>query len=118
MTPNGTQVFLPQSDGGVGRGGGHHLHHQPHQQGGGGGGDGAGGGGGGSSGSGSGSGGSGSSNNLFSSERGVWTYVQNLEEKVNQLTERVVGMEKVERSREERIRVLMEEVEMLRGVGR
>ncbi|OBT48672.1 hypothetical protein VE00_00853 [Pseudogymnoascus sp. WSF 3629] len=50
-----------------------------------------------------------SSNNLFSSERGVWTYVQSLEEKVDRLTERVVGMEGVERRQEERIRKLVEE---------
>ncbi|OBT76651.1 hypothetical protein VF21_05311 [Pseudogymnoascus sp. 05NY08] len=56
-----------------------------------------------------------SSNNLFSSERGVWTYVQSLEEKVDRLTERVVGMEGVERRQEERIRKLVEEVEGLRG---
>ncbi|KFY89643.1 hypothetical protein V500_05570 [Pseudogymnoascus sp. VKM F-4518 (FW-2643)] len=55
------------------------------------------------------------SNNLFSSERGVWTYVQSLEEKVDRLTERVVGMEGVERRQEERIRKLVEEVEVLRG---
>lgn len=59
-----------------------------------------------------------SSNNLFSSERGVWTYVQSLEEKVDRLTERVVGMEGVERSQEDRIRKLVEEVEGLRRVGR
>ncbi|OBT51710.1 hypothetical protein VE04_09688, partial [Pseudogymnoascus sp. 24MN13] len=46
------------------------------------------------------------SNNLFSSERGVWTYIQSLEEKVDRLTERVVGMEGVERRQEERIRKL------------
>lgn len=55
------------------------------------------------------------SNNLFSSERGVWTYVQSLEEKVDRLTERVVGMEGMERRQEERIRKLVEEVEVLRG---
>ncbi|ELR04803.1 hypothetical protein VC83_08501 [Pseudogymnoascus destructans] len=55
------------------------------------------------------------SNNLFSSERGVWTYIQSLEEKVDRLTERVVGMEGVERRQEERIRKLVEEVEGLRG---
>ncbi|KFY92893.1 hypothetical protein V498_04685, partial [Pseudogymnoascus sp. VKM F-4517 (FW-2822)] len=49
--------------------------------------------------------------NLFSSERGVWTYIQSLEEKVDRLTERVVGMEGVERRQEERIRKLVEEVE-------
>ncbi|OBT70144.1 hypothetical protein VE03_00371 [Pseudogymnoascus sp. 23342-1-I1] len=57
------------------------------------------------------------STNLFSSERGVWTYIQSLEEKVDRLTERVVGMEGVERSQEERIRKLVEEVEVLRGGG-
>jgi HPt (histidine-containing phosphotransfer) domain-containing protein len=60
----------------------------------------------------------GDSANLFSSERGVWTYVQSLEEKVDRLTERVVGMEGVERSQEERIRKLVEEVEGLRRGGR
>lgn len=66
-------------------------------------------------GSGSGSGSGDSSNNLFSSERGVWTYVQNLEEKVKQLSDRVSVMEKVERTQEEKIGQLTEEVAALRN---
>jgi hypothetical protein len=57
-----------------------------------------------------------SSNNLFASgDRGVWTYVQNLEEKVKQLSERVVIMENIERGHEERIIQLSNELNAIRN---
>jgi hypothetical protein len=64
---------------------------------------------------GSGSGDSSSSNLFSSGDRGVWTYVQNLEEKVKQLSERVASMENFERSQEEKIVQLSNELNSLRN---
>jgi hypothetical protein len=63
-----------------------------------------------------GSGGSDSNNNLFTSgDHGVWNYVQNLEEKVKQLSERVAIMEGFKRDQEERIAMLSNELNSLRN---
>lgn len=64
---------------------------------------------------GSGSGDSSSSNLFASGDRGVWNYVQNLEEKVKQLSERVASMENFERSQEEKIVQLSNELNSLRN---
>lgn len=64
---------------------------------------------------GSGSGDSG--NNLFASgDRGVWTYIQSLEEKVKLLSERVAMMENFERGQEEKISRLAAEVDSLNSL--
>jgi len=56
-----------------------------------------------------------SSNNLFASgDRGVWNYVQTLEDKLKQLSEKVQAMEEKERSQEDKINHLSEEVISLR----
>ncbi|KAH7364384.1 hypothetical protein BKA65DRAFT_136560 [Rhexocercosporidium sp. MPI-PUGE-AT-0058] len=56
-----------------------------------------------------------SSNNLFASgDRGVWNYVQQLEDKVKQLSEKVQAMENTEKSQEDRYNHLLEEVMSLR----
>lgn len=56
------------------------------------------------------------SNNLFTSgDRGVWTYIQNLEEKVKQLSERVASFENFGRSQEEKITQLSNELNTLRN---
>jgi len=56
------------------------------------------------------------SNNLFASgERGVWAYVQTLEEKVKQLSEQMSVMQSKERSQEEKIDRLSQEVFSLRS---
>lgn len=57
-----------------------------------------------------------SSNNLFASgDRGVWTYVQSLEDKVKHLSERVALMENNERIQEDRIFQLSNELNALRS---
>lgn len=56
-----------------------------------------------------------SSANMFASETGVWTYVQTLEEKTRQLTERVSALERIERNQGEQINRLTEEVNSLRS---
>jgi hypothetical protein len=61
-------------------------------------------------------GGSGDNNNLFAKgDSGVWTYVQSLEDKVKQLSEKVQIMESREKSKEEQINRLSEEVFSLRN---
>jgi hypothetical protein len=60
--------------------------------------------------------GSGDSNNLFAAgDRGVWAYVQTLEDKVKQLSEKVQVMETKEKSQEDKINRLSEEVFSLRN---
>ncbi len=57
-----------------------------------------------------------SSTNLFASgERGVWSYVQTLEDKVKQLSEQVQVMQNKEKGQEEKINHLSEEVFLLRS---
>jgi len=56
------------------------------------------------------------SNNLFAAgEKGVWAYVQTLEDKVKQLSEKVYAMETKEKSQEDKINRLSEEVFSLRA---
>lgn len=56
------------------------------------------------------------SNNLFAAgERGVWTYVQSLEDQVKQLSEKVLAMERKERSQEDNINQLSKEIFSLRS---
>ncbi|EKD19336.1 uncharacterized protein L3040_009224 [Drepanopeziza brunnea f. sp. 'multigermtubi'] len=56
-----------------------------------------------------------SSNNLFASgDRGMWNYVQQLEGQVKQLSEKVQAMESNEKSQEDKIGQLCEEVMRLR----
>jgi hypothetical protein len=60
--------------------------------------------------------GSGDNNNLFAAgDRGVWAYVQTLEDKVKQLSEKVQAMESKEKSQEDKINRLSEEVFSLRN---
>jgi hypothetical protein len=60
--------------------------------------------------------GSGDSNNLFAAgDRGVWAYVQTLEDKVKQLSEKVLAMETKEKSQEDKINRLSEELFSLRN---
>lgn len=59
--------------------------------------------------------GSGDSNNLFTSERGLWTHIQGLEAQIRQLSERVLMMENLERAREEKIAQLTKETTILRN---
>ncbi|KAL3423855.1 hypothetical protein PVAG01_05602 [Phlyctema vagabunda] len=57
-----------------------------------------------------------SSNNLFASgERGVWAYVQTLEDRVKQLSDKVMVMENNEKIQEESMRRLTDEVMTLRN---
>ncbi|KAK9418181.1 putative C2H2-type domain-containing protein [Seiridium unicorne] len=56
-----------------------------------------------------------SSNNLFASDQGVWTYVQNLEDSLKEIGGRVVALEQSERAQEERISQLTDMVVMLRA---
>lgn len=56
------------------------------------------------------------SNNLFTSERGLWTHIQGLEAQIRQLSERVLMMENLERAREEKIAQLSEEGATLRNL--
>ncbi|CZT03463.1 hypothetical protein WAI453_012322 [Rhynchosporium graminicola] len=54
-------------------------------------------------------------NNLFASgDRGVWNYVQQLEDKVKMLSEKVQTMENTEKSQEDRFNQLLEELMSLR----
>lgn len=54
--------------------------------------------------------------NLFAGgDRGVWQYVQTLEERVKQLSEKVVTMENNEKSQGDKVKRLEEEVNYLRG---
>ena len=54
--------------------------------------------------------------NLFAGgDRGVWQYVQTLEERVKQLSEKVVNMESNEKSQGDKVKRLEEEVNFLRG---
>ncbi|KAK2628165.1 hypothetical protein QTJ16_002811 [Diplocarpon rosae] len=55
-----------------------------------------------------------SSNNLFESGERVWNYVQQLEDKVKQLSEKVQAMEINEKNQEDKISHLSEEVMLLR----
>jgi len=65
---------------------------------------------------GSGSGSGDSSSNLFASgDRGVWNYIQSLEEKVRLLSERVTSMENFEKGQEEKIVQLSNELNSLRN---
>jgi uncharacterized protein YPO0396 len=60
--------------------------------------------------------GSSDSNNLFAAgDRGVWVYVQTLEDKVKQLSEKVLAMETKEKSQEDKINRLSEELSFLRN---
>ncbi|RDW77146.1 hypothetical protein BP6252_05199 [Coleophoma cylindrospora] len=62
-----------------------------------------------------GSGSADSSNNLFAAgERGVWAYVQTLEDRVKHLSDKVAAMEDKEKSQEDMIRRLQEDVMALR----
>jgi TolA-binding protein len=57
-----------------------------------------------------------SSANLFAGgDRGVWQYVQTLEERVKQLSEKVVNMESNEKSQGDKVKRLEDEVNFLRG---
>jgi hypothetical protein len=54
--------------------------------------------------------------NLFAGgDRGVWQYVQTLEERVKQLSEKVVNMESTEKSQGDKVKRLEEEVNYLRS---
>jgi hypothetical protein len=64
---------------------------------------------------GSGSGDSGNNNLFAAGEQGVWAYVQSMEDKVKQLSEKVQAMEGKERDQEEKITRLQEEVITLRN---
>lgn len=56
------------------------------------------------------------SNNLFASgDRGVWAYVQSLEEKVKQLSDKVLAMENKEKMQEDKINRLSDELYNLRN---
>ncbi|KAI9732054.1 MAG: hypothetical protein M1818_007649 [Claussenomyces sp. TS43310] len=60
--------------------------------------------------------GSGDSNNLFASgDRGLWTYVQNLEERVRSLSDRVLALEEVKHHHEIKIDQLHQELMVGRG---
>ena len=57
-----------------------------------------------------------SSANLFAGgDRGVWQYVQQLEERVKQLSEKVVTMENAERNHNDKVKSLEVEVNYLRS---
>lgn len=57
-----------------------------------------------------------SSANLFAGgDRGVWQYVQTLEERVKQLSDKVVNMESTEKSQGDKVKRLEEEVNYLRN---
>ncbi|KAL7628667.1 hypothetical protein AAE478_000182 [Parahypoxylon ruwenzoriense] len=56
-----------------------------------------------------------SSNNIFATDQGIWAYIHSLEDQVRQLNERVQAMEVTERSQEEKITHLTNEVTALRG---
>jgi len=58
-----------------------------------------------------------SSNNLFASDRGLWAYIQSLEEKVRQLADRVAVMENTERNQEAKINSLSDELHALRNAN-
>jgi uncharacterized protein YPO0396 len=61
-------------------------------------------------------GGSGDTNNLFAAgDRGVWNYVQTMEDKVKQLSEKVLAMEAKEKSQEDKINRMSEELFSLRN---
>jgi len=63
-----------------------------------------------------GSGGGEASNNLFAAgERGVWAYVQTLEDKVKQLSEKVQVMESKDKISEDTMKRLSDEVMSLRN---
>lgn len=64
---------------------------------------------------GSGSGDSTNSNLFAAGDRGVWAYVQSLEDKVKQLSEKVQVMESKEKSQEDKINHLSEQVFSLRN---
>ncbi|KAH7035210.1 uncharacterized protein B0I36DRAFT_360613 [Microdochium trichocladiopsis] len=55
-----------------------------------------------------------SSNNLFANDHGIWTYIHSLEEQVRQFSDRLQAMESTERSQEERIGYLTDELANLR----
>ncbi|KAH6660098.1 hypothetical protein BKA67DRAFT_40015 [Truncatella angustata] len=59
--------------------------------------------------------GDGSTNNLFASDQGIWVYIHNLEESLKELSGRVATLEQTERSQEERVVQLTDEVTMLRA---
>ncbi|KAI0009735.1 hypothetical protein F4779DRAFT_580465 [Xylariaceae sp. FL0662B] len=56
-----------------------------------------------------------SSNNIFATDQGIWAYIHNLEEQVRQLNERVQAMEATERSQEDKITYLTNELGSLRS---
>lgn len=58
--------------------------------------------------------GDGTSNNLFATDQGFWTYIHSLEDQVRQFSDRLHAMEATERSQEERISYLTDEVANLR----
>ena len=54
------------------------------------------------------------SNNLFATDHGVWVYIQSLEEQFKQMSERVQNMETTERTQEQQIAYLTNQVTILR----
>ncbi|KAI8962355.1 hypothetical protein F5Y11DRAFT_323216 [Daldinia sp. FL1419] len=55
------------------------------------------------------------SNNMFATDQGIWAYIHGLEDQVRQLNERVQAMEAAERSQEEKITHLTNEMMAFRG---
>ena len=53
-------------------------------------------------------------NNLFATDHGIWVYIQSLEEQFKQLNERVQTMETTERTQEQQIAYLTNQVTILR----
>ncbi|KAI5861816.1 hypothetical protein GGS23DRAFT_575026 [Durotheca rogersii] len=56
-----------------------------------------------------------SSNNIFATDQGIWAYIHSLEEQVRHLNDRVQALEATERSHEEKITYLADEMTVLRG---
>ncbi|KAI1083223.1 hypothetical protein F5B20DRAFT_451656 [Whalleya microplaca] len=56
-----------------------------------------------------------SSNNIFATDHGIWAYIHSLEEQVRQLSDRVQAMEATERSHEDKITYLTNELSSLRS---
>ncbi|KAI8624691.1 hypothetical protein F5Y19DRAFT_467668 [Xylariaceae sp. FL1651] len=55
------------------------------------------------------------SNNIFATDQGIWAYIHGLEEHVRHLSDRVQAMEAAERSQEEKMAYLTNEVTTLRA---
>jgi len=55
-----------------------------------------------------------SSNNMFSGDHGIWSYIHSLEDQLRQFNDRLQAMESMERNQEERISYLTDEVANLR----